>query len=78
LQESRGPLSDKEIEFIKMGITGSQMLETAFKTHVRKASEVGASADELQHVIVQLLPIAGMGRTMMAAKWLEEATEMRR
>jgi alkylhydroperoxidase/carboxymuconolactone decarboxylase family protein YurZ len=73
-----GPLSDKEIEFIKMGITGSQMLETAFKTHVRKASEVGASADELQHVIVQLLPIAGMGRTMMAAKWLEEATEMRR
>jgi alkylhydroperoxidase/carboxymuconolactone decarboxylase family protein YurZ len=54
------------------------MLETAFKTHARKASEAGASADELQHVVVQLLPIVGLGRTMMAAKWLEEATEMRR
>ncbi len=54
-----GPLADKEIEFIKMAINGSQMLETAFKTHARKAAEAGASIDEMQHVVIQLL--AGYG-----------------
>ena len=72
-----GPLSDKHIEFIKMAITASQMLETAFKTHARKAAEAGASRDELEHVVIQLLPIMGLGRTMMAAKWLEEAARPR-
>jgi len=68
-----GPLNDKQIEFIKMAITASQTMETAFKTHARKAAKAGASEDELQHVVVQLLPIMGLGRTMMASKWLEEA-----
>lgn len=72
-----GPLSDKEIEFIKMAITASQMLETAFKTHAKKASEAGATGEEMQHVIIQLLPIMGLGRTMMAAKWLEDAAKTR-
>ncbi len=72
-----GPLSEKEIEFIKMAITASQMLETAFKTHARKASEAGANLDEMQHVIIQLLPIMGLARTMMAAKWLEETAKAR-
>lgn len=70
-----GPLPDKEIEFIKMAITASQSLETAFKTHARKAAETGASDDEMRHVVIQLLPIMGLGRTMMAAKWLEEAAK---
>jgi alkylhydroperoxidase/carboxymuconolactone decarboxylase family protein YurZ len=72
-----GPLADKEIEFIKMAINGSQMLETAFKTHARKAAEAGASIDEMQHVVIQLLPGMGLSRTMMAAKWLEETAKPR-
>lgn len=72
-----GPLSGKQIEFIKMAITASQTLETAFKTHARKAAEAGASHDEMEHVVIQLLPIMDLGRTMMAAKWLEEAAEPR-
>ena len=72
-----GPLSDKQIEFIKMAITASQALETAFKTHVTKAIQAGASSDEMDHVVIQLLPIVGLGRTMMVAKWLEEAFQER-
>jgi len=33
-------------------------LETAFKTHARKAVQAGASSDEMEHVVIQLLPIA--------------------
>ena len=70
-----GPLPEKQIEFIKMAIAATQTLETAFKTHARKAAQAGASSDEMEHVVIQLLPIVGLGRTMMAAKWLEEASE---
>jgi alkylhydroperoxidase/carboxymuconolactone decarboxylase family protein YurZ len=69
-----GPLSDKEIQLIKLAITGSQMLETAFKTHVNKAIEAGAKPAEIEHAVIQFLPILGMGRTMMTMKWFQEAT----
>ena len=68
-----GPLSEKEIQLIKLAVTGSHMLETAFKTHVQKASRGGATAAEIEHAIIQLLPIVGMGRTMMAMKWYRES-----
>lgn len=64
-----------QIKLIKMAITGSQMLETAFKTRVKKASDAGATIEEMQHAIIQLLPIMGLGRTVMAAKWLDDAVK---
>lgn len=68
-----GPLSEKEIQFVKLAITGSQMLETAFKTHVKKAEDAGATQPEIEHAIIQLLPIVGVARTMMAMKWYQES-----
>ena len=68
-----GPLDEKQIQLIKIAITGTLTLETAFKTHVKKAVEAGASKDEIEHAIIQLLPILGMGRTMMAMKWYQES-----
>ncbi len=67
-----GPLTEKIIQLVKLAITGSQMLETAFKTHVQKAAAAGATRAEIEHAIIQLLPIVGMGRTMMALKWCHE------
>jgi 4-carboxymuconolactone decarboxylase len=73
-----GPLSEKQVQLIKLAVTGSQMLETAFKTHVQKAVSAGATKAEVEHAIIQLLSIVGMGRTMMAMKWYQEAfTEKR-
>ena len=67
-----GPLTPKEIQLIKIAITGSLSLETPFKTHVQKAIRTKASRAEVEHTIIQLLPIIGMGRTMMAMKWYNE------
>src|SRR3989304_8143542 len=72
-----GPLSEKEIQLIKLAVTGSQMLETAFKTHVQKAVDAGATRSEIEHAIIQLLPIVGMGRTMMVMKWYHESQDAR-
>src|SRR3972149_9682588 len=67
-----GPLGEKEIQLIKLAVTGSQMLETEYKTHVQKAVEAGATRAEIEHAIIQVLPLVGMGRTMMAMKWYQE------
>lgn len=67
-----GPLSQKQIQLIKIAVT----LETAFKMHVKKAVQAGASKHEIEHTIIQLLPIVGMGRTLMAMKWYQGVTPL--
>ena len=73
-----GPLSDKQIQLIKIAVTATLTLETPFKTHVKKAVQAGASKHEIEHAIIQLLPIVGMGRTMMAMKWYQESLHRKR
>ena len=68
-----GPLTAKEIQLIKIAVTGCLSLETSFKTHVQKAIRAKATRAEVEHTIIQMLPIVGMGRTMMAMKWYSEA-----
>ena len=68
-----GPLTSKEIQLIKIAVTASLMLETSFKTHVQKAMRAKATRTEIEHTIIQMLPIVGLGRTMMAMKWYSEA-----
>lgn len=68
-----GPLSAKEIQLIKIAVTASLTLETSFKTHVQKAMRAKATRSEIEHTIIQMLPIVGIGRTIMAMKWYSEA-----
>jgi len=68
-----GPLKSKEIQLIKIAVTASLMLETSFKTHVQKAMRAKATRAEVEHTIIQILPIVGLGRTMTAMKWYNEA-----
>ena len=67
-----GPLTAKESQLIKIAVTGCLSLETSFKTHVQKAMRANATRAEVEHTIIQMLPIVGMGRTMMAMKWYSE------
>jgi alkylhydroperoxidase/carboxymuconolactone decarboxylase family protein YurZ len=73
-----GPLSDKQLQLIKIAVTGTLALETPFRTHVKKATQAGASKHEIEHAILQLLPIVGMGRTMMVMKWYQESLHRKR
>jgi len=68
-----GPLTSKEIQLVKIAVTGSLRLETSFKTHVQKAMRAKATRAEVEHTIIQMLPIVGLARTMMAMKWFNEA-----
>lgn len=68
-----GPLTTKEIQLIKLAVAASLTLETSFKTHVQKARQTKATRAEIEHTIIQMLPIVGIGRTTMAMKWYSEA-----
>ena len=78
LECSRGPLTEREIQLIKLGVTGSLSLETSFKTHVKKAIRSGVTKAEIEHAIIQMLPILGLARTMMAMQWYNEAAHQKR
>jgi alkylhydroperoxidase/carboxymuconolactone decarboxylase family protein YurZ len=73
-----GPLSERDVQLIKLAIAGSMSFETSFKTHVKKALRAGCSGAEIEHAIIQLLPILGLSRTMMAMKWYNESRQTRR
>jgi len=73
-----GPLTEREIQLVKLAIAGSMSLETSFKTHVMKAMRAGAGRSEIEHTIVQFLPMLGLARTMMAMKWYNEASSRKR
>ena len=67
-----GSLDEKTLELIKIGITGARENMTSFKTHVRLALRAGASRDEIEHAILQLLPVAGINTMMMELLWARE------
>ena len=69
-----GPLDEKQIQLIKLAVAGSLMLETPFKTHVKKAIREKATRAEIEHTIILSLPTVGMGRTMMTMKWYNEVS----
>lgn len=75
--KNAGPLEEKYLQMIKLAISGLQMHETAFKTHVRRAITAGAKAEEVEHAIMQLLPIAGLNTMMIAMNWAKQVTESR-
>ena len=70
-----GPLRPKEIQLIKMTVSAGLGLETSFKTHVKKALRERASRSEIEHAILQLLPMVGLAKTMMAMKWYTECVK---
>lgn len=67
-----GPLDDKTVALVKVGIAGALRFETALKTHVRLARQAGATDEEIRHVLLQLWTTAGLPTTVMAIKWAGE------
>lgn len=67
-----GPLENKYVELIKIAIYGAKGMFTPFKTHVRWALKFGATPQEIEHTILQLLTAEGIGHVTMAMKWADE------
>lgn len=61
----QGPLNERDRALVKLAISGSNMLHSALKSHIKKAVAAGVTREEIEHVALLLLPTVGFP-TMMA------------
>jgi AhpD family alkylhydroperoxidase len=67
-----GPLDRKTCELIKIGISLGAGLESALKSHVRRAREAGATQPEIEQAILLGYNTTGFPRTVAAWSWALE------
>jgi alkylhydroperoxidase/carboxymuconolactone decarboxylase family protein YurZ len=69
-----GPLTAREIDLIKLGISIGARMEGAAHAHARKALEHGLDATTLEHVAILSCPTIGFPAMMMARGWVRDVT----
>jgi alkylhydroperoxidase/carboxymuconolactone decarboxylase family protein YurZ len=69
---TEGPLDRRTIELVKIGIALGARLEGGMHSHVRRALEAGASADEIRHAVRQGLTTVGFPTMMTALAWAND------
>src|SRR5438128_172184 len=67
-----GPLDKKSCELIKIGISLGAGLESALKSHVRRALEHGATPAEIEQAILLGMNTTGFPKTVAAWSWAQE------
>jgi 4-carboxymuconolactone decarboxylase len=70
-----GPLDRRTAELVKIGIAVGARLEGAVHSHVRRALEAGASADDVRHAIRLALTTTGFPGMMAALAWANDVLE---
>ena len=70
--DDAGPLDRKACELIKIGISLGAGLETAVRSHVRRALEHGATEAEIEQAILLGMNTCGFPRTVAAWQWAHQ------
>lgn len=73
--DAAGPLDRKMCELIKIGLSVGAGLETATRSHVRRAMEHGANEAEIEQAILLAMNTCGFPRTVMAWQWARQQIE---
>jgi len=76
--DEAGPLDRKTCELIKIGISLGAGLESAVKSHTRRALEHGATAAEIEQAVLLGINTRGFPATVAAWKWAWEQIERNR
>lgn len=71
--QKAGPLDGKTCALIKIGISVGAGLESATRSHVRRAGEEGASETEIEQAILLAVNTCGFPRTVAAWQWAQQA-----
>lgn len=73
--EAAGPLDAKTLALIKIGICVGAGLESALRSHVRRAMQHGASEVEIEQAILLGMNTVGFPGTVAAWCWAHEQFE---
>lgn len=69
-----GPLSDREVALVKLGLSIGARMEGAAHAHARKALAQGIDAATIEHVAILACPTIGFPAMMMALGWMRDVT----
>jgi len=72
---AEGHLDEKTRELVKIGICVGGGLESALRSHVRRATAAGASMGEIEQAVVLGMNTVGFPRTVAAWRWAHEQFE---
>lgn len=75
--DKAGPLGRKHCALIKIGISIGAGLESATRSHVRRAMEHGATRAEIEQAILLAMNTCGFPRTVAAWQWANEQWKKR-
>lgn len=70
-----GPLDAKTCELVKIGLSIGAGLESAVRSHVRKAMQAGATEKEIEQAILLAMNTLGLPRTVAAWTWARTQIE---
>lgn len=70
--DGAGPLDPKTLALIKIGICIGAGLESALRSHVRRAMQHGASEAEVEQAVLLAMNTVGFPRTVAAWSWAQE------
>lgn len=70
--ERAGPLDAKTLALVKIGICIGAGLESALRSHVRRALHHGAAPEEVEQAILLAMNTVGFPRTVAAWSWARE------
>lgn len=73
--DAAGPLDAKTCSLIKVGLSVGAGLESATKSHVRRAKQNGATDQEIEQAILLAMNTCGFPRTVAAWSWAQEQFE---
>jgi len=73
--DTAGPLDRKTCELIKIGISIGAGLESAVRSHVRKATSAGATVPDIEQAVLLAMNTCGLPRTVAAWQWAWQQIE---
>jgi alkylhydroperoxidase/carboxymuconolactone decarboxylase family protein YurZ len=67
-----GPLEEKLVQLIKLGMAVASAQEGAVHSHARRALEAGAKREEIRQVALLGLTTVGFPRMMAGLTWIDD------
>jgi alkylhydroperoxidase/carboxymuconolactone decarboxylase family protein YurZ len=70
-----GPIHNKTAHLIQLAAAAAIRSEGAVHSHVRRAIDAGASADEIHHAIILVTSTIGFPNVVAALSWADDVLE---
>lgn len=70
-----GPLEEQVIQLVQLGAAAAIRSEGAVHSHVRRALESGATAEQIHHALLSLTSTIGFPTVVAALSWADDVID---